>query len=101
MAVMERIDADLALGVDAEMIGELEKLIAADLLQERLREQLMRALYRADRRADALKVYSERSRRIPRRGQHRDGSGARWSHAVYRADGARYMRAEHSYGAVP
>ena len=85
VAVIERIDADLALGAGAELVGEIEKLIASNPLQERLRGQLMRALYRAGRQADALEVYSERSRRIPRRGQRRDGSGARWSHTVYRA----------------
>lgn len=57
VAVMERIDADLAVGLDAELIGELEALVAADPLQERLRGQLMLALYRAGRQADALQVY--------------------------------------------
>ena len=61
VAVMERIDSDLALGAGAELIGELEKLIASDPLQERLRAQLMRALYRAGRQADALEVYRQMS----------------------------------------
>ena len=60
-AVIERIDADLALGAHAELIGELEALIAENPLQERLREQLMRALYRAGRQSDALEVYRETS----------------------------------------
>ena len=58
---MERIDADLALGGGAELIGELQKLIASHPLQERLRAQLMRALYRAGRQADALEVYRQTS----------------------------------------
>lgn len=58
-AVMARIDADLALGAGSELIGELETMIAADPFQERLRGQLMIALYRAGRRNDALTVYRE------------------------------------------
>jgi predicted ATPase/DNA-binding SARP family transcriptional activator len=61
MAVMDRIEADLALGGGGELIGELERLIAANRLQERLRGQLMLALYRAGRQADALAVYRETS----------------------------------------
>ena len=57
LALIERIDADLALGADAELIGELEGLVASNPLQERLRAQLMLALYRADRQAEALEVY--------------------------------------------
>ena len=45
-AVEDRIEADLALGADGELIGEIESLIAANPLQERLRGQLMLALYR-------------------------------------------------------
>ena len=56
-ALEDRIDADLALGGDGELIGELESLIASNPLQERLRGQLMLALYRAGRQADALSVY--------------------------------------------
>jgi WD40 repeat protein/DNA-binding SARP family transcriptional activator/energy-coupling factor transporter ATP-binding protein EcfA2 len=57
LALMERIDADLTLGADAELIGELEGLVASNPLQERLSAQLMLALYRAGRQADALEVY--------------------------------------------
>jgi DNA-binding SARP family transcriptional activator len=46
---MERVDADLALGAGSELIAELETLIAAEPLHERLRGQLMLALYRAGR----------------------------------------------------
>jgi DNA-binding beta-propeller fold protein YncE len=56
---MERIEADLALGRAAEVIPELEALVEANPLQERLRGQLMLALYRSGRQADALKVYRE------------------------------------------
>jgi WD40 repeat protein/DNA-binding SARP family transcriptional activator len=61
LAVTERIDADLALGRDAELIPEIEALVASNPMQERLRGQLMLALYRAGRQADALTVYRESS----------------------------------------
>jgi DNA-binding SARP family transcriptional activator/WD40 repeat protein len=57
----DRIEAELALGADGELIGEIELLIAANPLQERLRGQLMLALYRAGRQADALAVYRQTS----------------------------------------
>jgi WD40 repeat protein/DNA-binding SARP family transcriptional activator/energy-coupling factor transporter ATP-binding protein EcfA2 len=61
LAVMERIDADLVLGADSELIGELEGLVVSNPLQERLRAQLMLALYRAGRQAEALEVYRQTS----------------------------------------
>ena len=59
LAFMERIDADLTLGADSELIPELEGLVASNPLQERLRAQLMLALYRAGRQAEALEVYRQ------------------------------------------
>ena len=58
-ALEERLEADLALGRDAELIGELEALVARHPLRERLRGQLMLALYRSDRQAEALHAYQE------------------------------------------
>ena len=55
----DRIDAELALGRADELVAELEALTAAHPLQERLRGQLMLALYRAGRQADALEVYRQ------------------------------------------
>ena len=60
-AVEDRIEADLALGAGGELIGEIESLIAANPLAERLRGQLMLALYRAGRQADALAAYRQAS----------------------------------------
>ncbi len=61
LAVMERIDADLALGHDAELIGEIQRLVDSHPLQERLRAQLMLALYRSGRQAESLAVYRDAS----------------------------------------
>ena len=61
-ALEERIEADLALGRHAELIGELEGLIVEHPLRERPRGQLMVALYRAGRQAEALAAYQEARR---------------------------------------
>jgi YVTN family beta-propeller protein len=58
-AVEERVQADLELGRHAELVGELDALVPEHALRERLRGQLMLALYRCDRQADALAVYRE------------------------------------------
>jgi predicted ATPase/DNA-binding SARP family transcriptional activator len=56
-ATEDRIDAELALGREHALIGELEGLVAAEPLRERPRGQLMIALYRAGRQPEALGVY--------------------------------------------
>jgi DNA-binding SARP family transcriptional activator len=56
-AIEERIEADLALGRHAQLMPELEDLIAREPYRERLRGQLMLALYRSDRQAEALELY--------------------------------------------
>ena len=56
-AVEQRLEADLALGRDAEMVGELEALVRDHPLRESLCGLLILALYRAGRQADALAAY--------------------------------------------
>ena len=56
-ALEQRLEADLALGRDRELIGELETLVNENPYRERLRAQLMLALYRSGRQAEALAVY--------------------------------------------
>src|SRR6516165_5886380 len=56
-ALEARIDADLALGQHDELTAELEQLAADHPLRERLHGQLMLALYRCGRQADALAAY--------------------------------------------
>ena len=63
-ALEERIDADLVLGRHADVVGELEALIDRYPLRERLREQLMLALYRSGRQAEALAAYREARRTL-------------------------------------
>src|SRR3954468_6258879 len=56
-ALEDCIDAELELGHDAVLVGELEELVEEHPLRERFRAQLMRALYRAGRQADALAAF--------------------------------------------
>lgn len=58
-ALMDRLDCDLALGRHEQMLGELQVLVGEHPLRERLRAQLMLALYRADRQAEALDAYQQ------------------------------------------
>jgi len=62
-ALEKRIEADLELGRQAELVGELEMLVEEHPLREHLHAQLMLALYRCGRQADALAAY-QNARRV-------------------------------------
>jgi DNA-binding SARP family transcriptional activator len=63
-ALEERIEADLELGRHDRVIAELEALVAEEPLREGPRRQLMLALYRSGRRAEALASYVDARRRL-------------------------------------
>jgi DNA-binding SARP family transcriptional activator len=64
VALEQRVDADLAAGRHAELLGELGALVAQHPLRERLRGQLMLALYRSGRQAEALSAYRQAQREL-------------------------------------
>ena len=57
-ALEDRLTADLELGRHADLVGELEGLVAEHPLRERPRELLMLALYRSGRQAEALEAFA-------------------------------------------
>src|SRR5919106_1603550 len=72
-AVQDRIEADLTRGRGTELVGELERLVAAEPLRERFWAQLMLALYRSGRQAEALDAYRRARQTLV--SQLGDGSG--------------------------
>jgi DNA-binding SARP family transcriptional activator len=63
-AIELRIDADLTLRRHAALVQEIEQLVAHHPFRERFREQLMLALYRSGRQADALEAYRDAHRTL-------------------------------------
>ena len=63
-AVEDRVEADLALRRHQQLVGELTALVKQNPLRERMRTQLMLALYRCGRQAEALDVYQEYRRAL-------------------------------------
>jgi hypothetical protein len=63
-ALEARIEADLGAGHHADVIGELEALVTEHPLREQMRCQLMLALYRSGRQAEALHVYRVARREV-------------------------------------
>ena len=57
VAIEDRIDAELASGARSNLVAELEALVGRSRARQRLWGQLMLALYRSGRRADALGAY--------------------------------------------
>jgi DNA-binding SARP family transcriptional activator len=60
----DRVDADLERGAHADLAGELEALVNDHPLRERIRGQLMLALYRSGRQAEALQAYLDARRTL-------------------------------------
>ncbi|MDQ4068321.1 MAG: tetratricopeptide repeat protein, partial [Actinomycetota bacterium] len=81
-AVEEHAEARLRESGDVALVGELEALLAAHPLRERLRGQLMLAFYRSGRSADALACYQEGRRLL------RDELGLEPSEALRELEGA-------------
>jgi predicted ATPase/class 3 adenylate cyclase len=63
-ALEQRLEADLDLGRHRQLIGELEALVAEHPYRERSRAQLMLALYRSGRQAEALDAYQQARRTL-------------------------------------
>jgi DNA-binding SARP family transcriptional activator len=63
-ALEQLVEAKLALGAHGEVVGQLEALIAEHPYREGLRAQLMLALYRSDRQAEALQAYQDARRTL-------------------------------------
>jgi DNA-binding SARP family transcriptional activator/streptogramin lyase len=88
-AVEERVDADLALGRHPELVAELHALVSGHPLRERLRAQLMLALYRSGRQAEALDVYQQGRRLLAEELGLEPGEGLkRLEHAILEHDPA-------------
>jgi DNA-binding SARP family transcriptional activator len=60
----ERIDAEIEVGEPGNLVGELEGLVGRHPLRERFREQLMLALYRSGRQAEALDAFQQGRRAL-------------------------------------
>jgi DNA-binding SARP family transcriptional activator len=63
-ALEDRIEADIECGRHASVIGDLERLISSEPLREHPRRQLMLALYRSGRQAEALEAYLDARRTL-------------------------------------
>jgi predicted ATPase/DNA-binding SARP family transcriptional activator len=83
-----RADARLALGEHREVVAELQKLVAAEPYRERLREQLVLALYRTGRQQDALDAYQDARRSLDELGVEPGPALRELERAVLRHDPA-------------
>jgi DNA-binding SARP family transcriptional activator len=86
-ALQERVEVDLALGRHADLVGELETLVAAYPFRERLRGLLMLALCRSGQQSAALAVYRDTRRLlIEEQGLEPSADLKRLEHAILNAD---------------
>lgn len=94
--VEDRIDAELALARHGALVPELEALVQEHPLRERLRAQLMLALYRCGRQADALAAYREARMRLNGElGLNPGPQLRRLEHAILRQDEALELSSDH------
>ncbi len=63
-AIEDRVDAELALGHHAGLVGELRSLVSAYPFRERITRQLMIALYRSGRQSEALSAFEDARSRL-------------------------------------
>ena len=94
VAVEELIESELALGLDAELVPELESLVERHPLRERLWGHLMVALYRSGRQAEALATYRQRPRDVRRGARNQAGPCAQAVAARSSRPGSAARRAE-------
>jgi DNA-binding SARP family transcriptional activator/tetratricopeptide (TPR) repeat protein len=85
-AIEGRADAGLHLGRHAELVPELESLVATHPLRERFHAQLMLALYRCSRQAEALAVYQDARRALVEELGMEPGSELRQLHQLILGD---------------
>ena len=105
-ALEARIDADLALGREDQLVGELDALVREHPLRERVRAQLMLALYRSGRQAEALDVYRAARRELSEQlglepGGSSSGSSGRSSSRIPRSISARRTRGSRRWSRRP
>jgi WD40 repeat protein/DNA-binding SARP family transcriptional activator len=95
VALERRIDADLALGRHADLVAELEGLVAQHPLRERLRGQQMLALYRCGRQSEALEAFHQGRRLLVEEIGVEPGPSLRGLHeAILRQDAALEVESE-------
>jgi DNA-binding SARP family transcriptional activator len=101
-AVEDRIEADLALGRRADLVSELEALVATYPLRERLHGQLMIALYRCGRQAEALEAYQAARRTLVEElGLEPGPALQRLERAILRQDASLELPAQAAAGPAP
>ena len=97
-----RNEADLELGRHAELVADLRRLVAEHPLRERLRGQLMLALYRNGRQAEALEVYQEtRALLVDELGLDPGQELQQLERAILLQDPSLELSVEHAVSAVP